>query len=60
MDRANLEMYVDFLMDGVTNKQSGFEVDVYPDPVFLESDGNEVHDYITVWPCSHDRIAIKV
>ena len=53
-------MSVEFIMDGVTNKQSEFEVDVHPDPVFLEGDGSKVYDYLTVWPCSHDRIAIKV
>ena len=59
----NLEMTVDFIMDGATNIKKSldrFPITVHPDPVFIENNVHLVHDYITVWPCSHDRIDIKV
>ena len=59
----SLDLSVDFIMDGATEiKQSieRFPVTVYPDPVFLETDTLRVDDYMTVWPCTHDRITIKV
>ncbi len=61
---ATLDVSVDFIMDNVTKlstKQTGerFPLNVYAEPA-INVDVNRVDDYITVWPCTHDRITIKV
>ncbi len=59
-----MEVSVDFILDDVgklltKHNQERFPLTVYGDPV-VQSDINRVDDYITVWPCKHDRIVIKV
>ena len=57
-DIENLQVYVNFIMDGTTTVYK--EIIPYPDPVFLDIDVHRVDNYITVWPCKDDRIAIQV
>ena len=59
-----LHASVAFIMDNVTKQSIGqteerFPLNVYAEPV-INVDVNRVDDYITVWPCTHDRITIKV
>ncbi len=59
-----MEVSVDFILDDLgklftKHNQERYSLSVYGDPV-VKSDINRVDDYITVWPCKHDKIAIKV
>ncbi len=55
-----LDVSIAFILDNVDqHNQERYPLSVYGDPV-VESDVDRVVDYITVWPCEHERITIKV
>ncbi len=61
---AALDVSVDFIMENVTKLSTNriherYPLNVYAEPV-INVDENRVDDYITVWPCTHNRITIKV
>ncbi len=58
----DMDVSVDFIMDNVTklNMKQGhgrFPLNVYANPV-VDVDVHRVDNYVAVWPCTHDRIAI--
>ncbi len=61
-DVGNIEVVVDFLMDGAENTKetnADFDIEVFGDPVF-HGDPNDVKEYTPSSPCSHDHISIQV
>ncbi len=54
----DMEVSIDFILDNVAKPdQRRFPLSIYGEPV-IDVDPHRVDDYVSIWPCRHDKITI--